>query len=142
MCVFCKGSLFSHCMFTPTPKLPMLEKDMKQGSLTSSQYMIILFLLFLLQFALACACLAVNYEQKDKLAEQGWRMASDNTRNDVQRQFDCCGFSDSHFAANESLGHPACNKVDSLFRTNTRQILHRHRNCLVFGGFQALLHWL
>ncbi|XP_076452551.1 tetraspanin-13-like isoform X2 [Babylonia areolata] len=71
-------------------------------------YMIILFLLFLLQFALACACLAVNGEQKDALAEEGWRLASNPTRQDVQRQFNCCGFKDHKLGANESLGHPSC----------------------------------
>ena len=77
-------------------------------TLTIVQYMIILFLLFLLQFALACACLAVNAEQKDALAEQGWRMASNETRSDVQRQFNCCGFKDPNLAFNETLGHPPC----------------------------------
>ncbi|KAL8605805.1 hypothetical protein ACOMHN_066525 [Nucella lapillus] len=72
-------------------------------------YMIILFLLFLLQFALACACLAVNSDQKEALAKQGWRLASNKTRSDVQRQFDCCGYSDPNLGANETLGHPMCN---------------------------------
>ncbi|XP_076455544.1 tetraspanin-13-like isoform X1 [Babylonia areolata] len=74
-------------------------------------YMIILFLLFLLQFALACACLAVNADQKDALAEQGWKLASDETRNDVQRQFDCCGFQNRNLPSNQSLGHPKCQGV-------------------------------
>ena len=82
-------------------------------TLTVLQYMIILFLLFLLQFALACACLAVNAEQKDALAEQGWRLASNETRSDVQRQFNCCGFKDPNLAFNETLGHPPCITVSS-----------------------------
>lgn len=71
-------------------------------------YMIILFLLFLLQFALACACLAVNPDQKDQLAKEGWRFASNGTRSDVQRTFNCCGFEDQNLPDNESLGHPIC----------------------------------
>lgn len=35
-----------------------------------SQYMLILFLLFLIQFSIACACLAVNTKQQEQLAEQ------------------------------------------------------------------------
>ncbi|KAL8610826.1 hypothetical protein ACOMHN_056681 [Nucella lapillus] len=73
--------------------------------------MIILFLLFLLQFALACACLAVNGEQKDALAEEGWMLASITTRSDVQRQFNCCGFKTQNTPSNESLGHPDCASV-------------------------------
>lgn len=34
------------------------------------QYMLILFLLFLIQFSIACACLAVNTKQQEQLAEQ------------------------------------------------------------------------
>lgn len=32
--------------------------------------MLILFLLFLVQFSVACACLAVNMDQQNELAEQ------------------------------------------------------------------------
>lgn len=42
----------------------------KYLSLTFSQYMVILFLLFLVQFSVACACLAVNSEQQEILAQQ------------------------------------------------------------------------
>ncbi|CAL1545008.1 unnamed protein product [Lymnaea stagnalis] len=71
-------------------------------------YMIILFVLFLLQFALACACLAVNAEQKDSLARQGWQMSSVMTKEDVQHQFDCCGFEEPFLGESDPLGHPPC----------------------------------
>ncbi|ESO93485.1 hypothetical protein LOTGIDRAFT_119219 [Lottia gigantea] len=67
-------------------------------------YMIILFLLFLLQFSLACACLAVNPDQKDDLAERGWKYASNATRTNVQDNFNCCGFKQHHVP----LNHPPC----------------------------------
>lgn len=34
--------------------------------------MLILFLLFLIQFSVACACLGVNESQQEQWAEQGW----------------------------------------------------------------------
>nr|CAD7201431.1 unnamed protein product [Timema douglasi] len=40
------------------------------GAIKHHQYMLILFLLFLVQFSVACACLAVNMEQQHELAEQ------------------------------------------------------------------------
>ncbi|XP_064643542.1 tetraspanin-13-like isoform X1 [Lineus longissimus] len=55
-------------------------------------YMIILFLLFLIQFAIACACIAVNRDQQDKLLEQGWKLASITTREETQNVFKCCAF--------------------------------------------------
>ena len=82
--------------------------------LNSSQYMIILFVLFLLQFSLACACLAVNGEQKDQLAEHGWANSANYTRADVQGEFDCCGFRDVNLPPNERLGHPICLNVSWL----------------------------
>lgn len=54
--------------------------------------MIILFLLFLLQFALACACLAVNQEQQRNIVIRGWNMSSDSLINQVQTKLNCCGF--------------------------------------------------
>ncbi|XP_045482779.1 tetraspanin-31-B isoform X2 [Harmonia axyridis] len=55
-------------------------------------YMVILFLLFLLQFSVACACLGVNREQQEQLAEQGWNKGGNATRIKVQDTFTCCGF--------------------------------------------------
>ncbi|XP_064595238.1 tetraspanin-31-like isoform X1 [Liolophura sinensis] len=55
-------------------------------------YMIILFLLFLLQFALACACLAVNEDQQRNIVERGWNMSPNSMIAQVQTKLDCCGF--------------------------------------------------
>lgn len=63
--------------------------------------MVILFLLFLIQFSVACACLAVNTKQQETLAEQGWNRVADTTRIQVQEAFLCCDF-DSHLVANRS----------------------------------------
>ncbi|XP_044761898.1 tetraspanin-31-B isoform X1 [Coccinella septempunctata] len=57
-------------------------------------YMVILFLLFLLQFSVACACLGVNTEQQEQMAEQGWNKGGNSTRIRVQDTFTCCGFSE------------------------------------------------
>ncbi|XP_023718324.1 tetraspanin-13 isoform X1 [Cryptotermes secundus] len=64
-------------------------------------YMLILFLLFLVQFSVACACLAFNAEQQHQLAEQGWNNVASDTRQKVQKTFDCCGFGEEH--RNESI---------------------------------------
>ncbi|XP_020299951.1 tetraspanin-13 isoform X2 [Pseudomyrmex gracilis] len=56
-------------------------------------YMLILFLLFLIQFSIACACLAVNTKQQEQLAEQGWKQVENtDLREKVQDTFKCCGF--------------------------------------------------
>uniref|UniRef100_T1GS09 Tetraspanin n=1 Tax=Megaselia scalaris TaxID=36166 RepID=T1GS09_MEGSC len=55
-------------------------------------YMTLLFLLFLIQFAVATACLSVNSEEQQKLAEHGWRTVTPEIRQKVQNEFLCCGF--------------------------------------------------
>ncbi|XP_021367248.1 tetraspanin-31-like isoform X1 [Mizuhopecten yessoensis] len=74
-------------------------------------YMIILFLLFLLQFSLACACLAINEDQQEQFAENGWRLASNQTKETVQYKFDCCGFKDWSIQGDNPSGHPPCGGI-------------------------------
>ncbi|KAM9723288.1 tetraspanin-13a [Menidia menidia] len=55
-------------------------------------YMMVLFLVFVLQFSVSCACLALTTEQQHRLLEAGWNR-SESTRQDVEKTLDCCGFS-------------------------------------------------
>uniref|UniRef100_A0A0B6Z3X8 Tetraspanin n=1 Tax=Arion vulgaris TaxID=1028688 RepID=A0A0B6Z3X8_9EUPU len=102
------GSLIACGVFLFLIALVGLLGAVKHNQVLLFFYMIILFILFLLQFSLACACLAVNSEQKDSLAEHGWMMSSNLTRSEVQAQFDCCGFKLSNLPQNDPLGHPQC----------------------------------
>ncbi|XP_076090645.1 tetraspanin-31-like isoform X2 [Mytilus galloprovincialis] len=69
-------------------------------------YMVILFLLFLFQFSIACACLAVNAEQRSYFANQAWTAASEKSLTAVQTKYDCCGYSDPI-----KYPHPSCVKL-------------------------------
>uniref|UniRef100_A0A1I8IFB5 Tetraspanin-31 n=2 Tax=Macrostomum lignano TaxID=282301 RepID=A0A1I8IFB5_9PLAT len=70
-------------------------------------YIIVLFLLFLLQFAIACACLAVNSSQQETILEAAWGQLGNYSRGDAQRLFQCCGFRNP-MQLDEPLGHPPC----------------------------------
>ncbi|XP_011054110.1 PREDICTED: tetraspanin-13 isoform X2 [Acromyrmex echinatior] len=74
-------------------------------------YMLILFLLFLIQFSIACACLAVNTKQQEQLAEQGWRRVGPDLRAKVQTTFNCCGFN-----ITTQVDHPggSCDEVNKI----------------------------
>ncbi|XP_022904720.1 tetraspanin-31-B [Onthophagus taurus] len=74
-------------------------------------YMLILFMLFLIQFSVACACLGVNMQQQEQLAEQGWGRVNNETKAEVQRVFTCCGFSDRFSQADKKMGYPDCDKI-------------------------------
>ena len=83
--------------------------------------MIVLFLLFLLQFSLACACLAVNSEQELSIAKTGWQVADNQLKTTVQYHFDCCAFEDYTLNSSLPLGHPTCEDV-SYFLTHQIRI--------------------
>ena len=72
-------------------------------------YMLVLFLLYILQFSLACACLAITPDQQDKLLHEGWKLSSDNIKKDAQETFSCCGFDTyNNTDVEDGMGHPGC----------------------------------
>uniref|UniRef100_A0A4W5PTF8 Tetraspanin 13b n=1 Tax=Hucho hucho TaxID=62062 RepID=A0A4W5PTF8_9TELE len=54
-------------------------------------YMIILFMVFIVQFSVSSACLAINKDQQERLLEVGWNN-SYTTQRDVEKSLNCCGF--------------------------------------------------
>lgn len=71
--------------------------------------MIILFMLFLIQFSIACSCLAVNSGQQQQFAEEGWNRVPESIKAEVQDTFICCGFNQTTMAGGDN--HPTCDKV-------------------------------
>ena len=70
--------------------------------------MVILFILFVVQFSIACACLAVGTEQQSELAKKGWDNASKQTQQSAQTYFNCCGY-----ATTKTLNITDCPNVSS-----------------------------
>ncbi|CRL05995.1 CLUMA_CG019048, isoform A [Clunio marinus] len=81
----------------------------KHHQVTLFFYMIILFCLFIVQFAIACSCLAVSKHQQRIFAEEGWNEVSDDIKAEVQTTFGCCGFNTTQ--AND---HPSCDAVNKI----------------------------
>jgi tetraspanin-13/31 len=80
-------------------------------------YMVVLFVLFIIQFSIACACLAVSKETSDSLATQGWSTVNFDAKARVQETFSCCGFKEElrgNTNASDSMGHPSCMKIVRL----------------------------
>jgi len=79
--------------------------------------MIIMFLLFLVQFAVACACLALSDSQQHALYHSGWEGATYKLREQAQDFFECCGFNETTqndvMSSTDSggFGHPSCADV-------------------------------
>ncbi|XP_050293265.1 tetraspanin-31-B [Anthonomus grandis grandis] len=93
-------------------------------------YMLILFLLFLIQFSVACACLGVNESQQEQLAEQGWNRVNNATRADVQNTFTCCGFDSD---VDKMVLPPSCEDVVMRCCTDSA-----HLNCVCPGCLDKL----
>lgn len=73
--------------------------------------MVILFMLFVAQFSIACACLAFNKDQQHKLASEGWHSAPMSLRNETQIYFDCCGFENASLPPGDPMEQPSCSYV-------------------------------
>jgi len=79
--------------------------------------MIIMFLLFLVQFAVACACLALSDGQQHSLYSSGWDGAAYTLRQRAQYLFGCCGYNgttqDDVMSPRDTggFGHPSCAHV-------------------------------
>jgi len=69
-------------------------------------YMVILFLIFFIQFAIACACLALSDDQKKKIISSGWGKVSADTKERCQTTLNCCGLDN----VDDLKSHPACRK--------------------------------
>ena len=86
-----------------------------------AQYMIVMFLLFLVQFAVACACLAISDSQQHSLYSSGWDGAAYKLREQAQNWFGCCGYNESTQGDVMSpsdtggFGHPSCAHVNYLY---------------------------
>lgn len=74
-------------------------------------YMIVLFIIFVIQFAVACACLAMNEDQQEVVLTQGWKLASEKLREEAQVMYGCCGYDSLDDPSNSTLGHPSCLNV-------------------------------
>jgi len=54
-------------------------------------YMVVLFCIFIIQFSVSCAAIAVNEDDEKQILTKGWNSAPNTTKADAERIFDCCG---------------------------------------------------
>ena len=76
------------------------------------QYMVILFLVFLIQFSVSIACLSLGDNARKSLIEKSWDHSNDQTLKDIQTSLECCHLTspiDNHTHSLES-----CKSVSGL----------------------------
>jgi len=102
-------------------------------------YMVILFLIFFIQFAIACACLALSDDQKKKIVSSGWKKADGTLKELCQTNLNCCGLNEGD--ANDLSTHPKCSPsacckgsiAPCCTGNNTTQITCPCEGCLKAG---------
>jgi len=67
-------------------------------------YMVVLFSIFVIQFSVACACLAASTKDELNLTERAWNKAPTAERQSVEEKLNCCGFK----AVNETTCTAEC----------------------------------
>ncbi|KAJ8273865.1 hypothetical protein GJAV_G00106370 [Gymnothorax javanicus] len=108
-------------------------------------YMIILFMVFVVQFSVSCACLAINSDQQRHLLEVGWNN-SETTRGDVEKNLNCCGFSSVNYNGTcqaPCFSGQSCTTCADLIQQNAGQALRVVGGIGLFFSFSEILGvWL
>ena len=79
--------------------------------------MVVLFILFVVQFSIACACLAFGKSQQMELATRGWRESNEYVKQRTQTFFGCCGF-------NETVTNvKSCPNVSKIIKIKNKKLI-------------------
>ncbi|XP_061811905.1 tetraspanin-13a isoform X1 [Nerophis lumbriciformis] len=111
-------------------------------------YVIILFVVFVVQLSVSCACLALNKDQQNHLLEVGWNK-SESTQRDVEKTLNCCGFSYVSYNAScaaSCFNHMpplSCNTCAAIIETYAGEVLRFVGGIGLFFSFTEMLGvWL
>ncbi|KAJ7317750.1 hypothetical protein JRQ81_003912 [Phrynocephalus forsythii] len=62
-------------------------------------YMIILGIVFIVQFGVSCSCLALKQSKQESLLTGAWKIVKDDTKKSLENNLNCCGlFNKTEFA--------------------------------------------
>ncbi|XP_008330017.2 tetraspanin-13b [Cynoglossus semilaevis] len=89
-------------------------------------YMTILSIVFIVQFSVSSACLAITKEQQDHLLEVGWNN-SESTQRDVEKSINCCGFKHvdpNGTCAADCFPNHTCLPCADKIQEHTGKVLH------------------
>lgn len=71
-------------------------------------YLIILFCLFVVQFAISFSCLAVKQSQSDSFAEDDWNKISDDLKQEFEKNYNCNTFQCNSTMTSEKTSCTPC----------------------------------
>ncbi|KAF4086227.1 hypothetical protein AMELA_G00104030 [Ameiurus melas] len=108
-------------------------------------YMVILLMVFIVQFSVSCASLAINKDQQKLLMEIGWNK-SEAVQTELEKSLDCCGFSEVIYngtcEANCILAQN-CKPCSGQIQVYADDVLHFVGGTSLFFSFTEILGvWL
>jgi tetraspanin-13/31 len=105
------GGIVASGVFLLFIALAGLYGAIRHHQVTLFVYMVVLFLLFIIQFSVSCACLSVSEEDELNIASKAWGTIDDTTKFTAEKYFGCCGFNSNEYNTTESDGFD-CGKID------------------------------
>ncbi|XP_063306803.1 tetraspanin-13 [Pelobates fuscus] len=110
-------------------------------------YMIILFVIFVIQFSVSCASLALNKQQQNELLEVGWNHTK-GAQSDIEKHLNCCGFNSFAKNSTSTCGAPCfqtqeCPTCASIIEQHAEEVLRIVGGIGFFFSFTEILGvWL
>lgn len=102
-------------------------------------YMVILFMVFLVQFGVSCSCLAMNRGQQEKLLSSTWGLLKNTTKGDLETQLNCCGLfnttlSQAQFQQDLTSCTAPCKARVSCYTCGDKMLEHATMALNILGG--------
>lgn len=105
------GGIVASGVFLLFIALAGLYGAIRHHQVTLFVYMVVLFLLFIIQFSVSCACLSVSEEDELNIASKAWGTVDNNTKFTAENYFGCCGFKTNDPTLPDFDGVD-CNKIE------------------------------
>ncbi|MEE6515664.1 hypothetical protein FKM82_024606 [Ascaphus truei] len=102
-------------------------------------YMVVLFLVFVLQFGVSCSCLAMNQSQQEQFLNTTWSKMSDDTKTELESQLNCCGLLNTtegraQFATDYALCKAICIQTKTCQTCGDVMLKHANEVLKILGG--------
>ncbi|NP_001079650.1 tetraspanin-31-B [Xenopus laevis] len=102
-------------------------------------YMVVLILVFIFQFIVSCSCLAMNRSQQEYLLNTTWNRMSNETRLNLEKTLDCCGFLNTtegrdEFKQDVALCIQVCSDPHKCPSCGDKMLNHADEALKILGG--------
>jgi len=108
-------------------------------------YMVVLFLIFLIQFSVSCAALAVNEQDEKVIIKSAWANSPDTVLKQAERTIDCCGLGldqDNKVYQTPNEADMAWSSKHGVFDKDTYRCFHNATAKVAPEGCKTCYSWV